>query len=215
MAFIVPDEIESYIHAHISSLGGQFEALAVETRETLPYPQMQVGPIEGRLLRMLVQISGAKRILEIGTYSGYSALAMASALPSDGSIITCDIDPVATSVAQRYFDKVSYGSQIEIRLGAALDTMQALIDARAQFDLVFIDADKGNYSAYFDAAMRLIPLGGLIVIDNALWSGAVLNPETDDALAIRQLNAKVSEDPRVEQVLLSVRDGIHIARKVA
>lgn len=214
MAFIVPDEIEQYTHDHTSPLGAVFDELAAETNKSLEFPQMQVGRIEGQLLRMLVQISGTQRVLEIGTYSGYSALAMASALPAAGNLITCDIDPVATAVAQRYFDKLAWGSKIEIRLGPALETMRALIDNSDQFDLVFIDADKTNYSRYFDAAMQLVPIGGLIVIDNALWSGSVLRPESDDAHAIRGLNAKIAEDPRVENVLLSVRDGIHITRKV-
>lgn len=214
MAFVVPDEIEQYIHQHTASLGELFDALAEETRETLPLPQMQVGRVEGQLLRMLIQLSGAARVLEIGTYSGYSALAMASALPAEGHLITCDIDPVATQVAQRYFDKAPWGSKIELRLGPAVDTMRDLVRAERRFDLVFIDADKTNYSNYFDAAMDLIPVGGLIVVDNALWSGAVLAPDSEDATAIAQLNEKIASDPRVEQVLLSVRDGIHLARKV-
>ena len=129
MAFVVPDEIEQYIHQHTASLGELFDALAEETRETLPLPQMQVGRVEGQLLRMLIQLSGAARVLEIGTYSGYSALAMASALPAEGHLITCDIDPVATQVAQRYFDKAPWGSKIELRLGPAVDTMRDLVRA--------------------------------------------------------------------------------------
>ena len=204
MAFIVPDEIERYIHEHTSPLGEVFEDLTVETNDTLAHPQMQVGRIEGQFLRMLVHLSGAKRILEVGTYSGYSALAM----------ITCDVDPVATAVAQRYFDAVAWGSKVTVRLGPALDTMRELIEGGERFDMVFIDADKTSYSRYFDAAMELVPVGGLVVVDNALWSGAVLRPETEDAHAIRRLNAKIAADTRVEQVLLSVRDGIHLARKV-
>ncbi len=214
MAFIVPDEIERYIHEHTSPLGEVFEDLTVETNDTLAHPQMQVGRIEGQFLRMLVHLSGAKRILEVGTYSGYSALAMASALPPEGQIITCDVDPVATAVAQRYFDAVAWGSKVTVRLGPALDTMRELIEGGERFDMVFIDADKTSYSRYFDAAMELVPVGGLVVVDNALWSGAVLRPETEDAHAIRRLNAKIAADTRVEQVLLSVRDGIHLARKV-
>jgi caffeoyl-CoA O-methyltransferase len=214
MAFVVPDEIEQYIHQHTASLGELFDTLAEETRETLPLPQMQVGRVEGQLLRMLIQLSGTSRVLEIGTYSGYSALAMASALPAEGHLVTCDIDPVATRVAQRYFDKAAWGSKIELRLGPALDTMRELVREERRFDLVFIDADKTNYVNYFNAAMDLIPVGGLIVVDNALWSGTVLAPNSDDATAIAQLNKTLASDPRVEQVLLSVRDGIHLARKV-
>ena len=213
MAFIVPDEIDRYVHAHTSEMPDIFRALAEETHANLPMPQMQIGRVEGQLLRLLVQLSGARRILEIGTYSGYSALAMASALPTDGALITCDVDPVATRVAQRFFDQTPWGNLIEIRLGPAAETMATLQEGGERFDLVFIDADKTNYANYYERAMSLIDTGGLIVLDNTLWSGTVVNPETEDARAIAETNARIAADSRVDQVLLSVRDGVLIVRK--
>lgn len=212
MISLLHEDIDRYVHDHTENLGPLFDELREETLANLAYPQMQVGRVEGQFLRTMVAVSGARRVLEIGTYSGYSALAMASALPDDGVLITCDIDPVATAVAQRYFDRAPWGHRIELRLGPALETMKTLQKAGARFDLVFIDADKINYPHYVNAAVDLMDPGKLILVDNTLWSGAVLSPETDDARAIRDTNAQIAADPRLEQVLLSVRDGIMMAR---
>ena len=206
--------IADYVHEHATPESVLFERLRDETQSTLAMPQMQVGRVEGALLRLLVSIAGAKRILEIGTYSGYSGLAMASALPSDGQLITCDVDPVATAVARRFFDQSGYGERITIRLAPALDTIAELAAEGQRFDLVFIDADKENYCAYWDAVLPLVPVGGLIIGDNTLWSGKVVDPQADSDHAIVAFNRKVADDPRVEQVLLSVRDGVMLARKV-
>jgi len=158
-------------------------------------------------------VSGARQVLEIGTFSGYSGLSMASALPAGGKLVTCDIDPKATAVARRYFDDSPWGDKIEIRLGPAIDTLRELRESGAQFDLVFIDADKGGYVDYYEAALPLLPAGGLVLADNTLWSGAVLDPREDSDHAIVRYNTHVARDERVEQVLLSVRDGVLMARK--
>ncbi|HEY8378861.1 MAG TPA: class I SAM-dependent methyltransferase, partial [Nannocystis sp.] len=156
----------------------------------------------------------ARSVLEIGTFSGYSALAMASVLPDDGTLVTCDIDPVATAVARRYFAESGYGHKIDLRLGPALDTIAALAAEGRRFDLVFIDADKQNYVNYWDAVLPLVPVGGLVLADNTLWSGRVLDPREDSDRAIVAFNRHVAADPRVEHVLLSVRDGVMLARKL-
>ena len=171
---------------------------------------MQVGRIEGAFLRMIVRLTGAKRVLEIGMFTGYSALCFAEALPDDGTIVTCDIDPAAEAIARSFFARSPHGKKIDVRMGPAKDTIAKL---SAPFDLVFIDADKTSYSAYYDAAFPLVRPGGLIIADNALWSGKVLDPQTDDARAIVAYNAKVAADSRVEKVMLTVRDGMLLARK--
>lgn len=210
---LIPEALADYVEDHALPEPELLSRLREETQANLPDPQMQVGRVEGALLRLLVAISGARRVLEIGTYSGYSALSMASALPPGGRLVTCDIDPKATAVARRYFDESPWRDAIEIRLGPALDTIAALAAAGEGFDLVFIDADKESYVEYFDAVMPLLPAGGLIVADNTLWSGRVLSPSSASDHAIVRFNAKVAADDRVEQVLLSVRDGVMLARK--
>ncbi|MEZ4383261.1 MAG: class I SAM-dependent methyltransferase [Nannocystaceae bacterium] len=211
---LLPPAIAEYVHEHTTPELALFRELRDETHASLSSPQMQVGRVEGAFLRLLVAISGAKRILEIGTFSGYSGLAMAAALPEGGALITCDVDPVATAVARRYFDASGYGDRISLRLGPALETIASLAAEGQRFDLVFIDADKENYSNYWDAVFPLVPCGGLIVADNTLWSGRVLDPREATDAAIVAFNRKVAEDPRVEQVLLSVRDGVMLSRKL-
>ena len=176
-------------------------------------PQMLTGPVEGTLLRMLIQVSGAKRVLEIGTFTGYSALSMAAGLPDDGALITCELDTEHARIAQSFFDRSPHGKKIRLRSGAALDTLHAL-PAEAQFDFVFIDADKENYVHYYEAVLPKLKPGGLIAADNTLWSGRVLKPKGQSDHAIVAFNAHVARDPRVEQELLSVRDGVLLVRKV-
>ena len=176
---------------------------------------MQVGRVEGAFLKLMVQITGACNVLELGTYSGYSALAMGSGLPEKGRLVTCDIDPIATSVARRYFDMSPWGDRIELRLGPAIETLRALGRDGARFDLVFIDADKENYVNYWEAVIPLVGDGGVILADNALWSGAVLDPTEPSDHGMVAFNSRVRDDDRVEQVLLSVRDGIMFCRKKA
>ena len=210
---LLPAAIAAYVREHTTSEAPLFADLREETLATRKSPQMQVGPVEGALLRLLVQLSGARSILEIGTFSGYSGLAMASALPDGGALITCDVDPVVTAVARRYFDQSGHGHKITIRLGPALDTIAELGARGHRFDLVFIDADKENYIRYWEAVLPLMPIGGLILADNTLWSGKVLSPRDPSDHGIVAFNTHVARDPRVEHVLLSVRDGIMLARK--
>lgn len=213
MLTIIPEALAQYVEAHSNPETELFQALRDETQATLPSPQMQVGRVEGALLRMLVQLTGARRVLEVGTYSGYSALAMASGLPDDGRLVTCDIDPVAAAVARKYFARSPHGHKIELRLGPAIKTIRALAEQGAGFDLVFIDADKPSYVDYYEAALPMLPSGGLVVADNTLWSGRVLDPKEESDHAIVRFNAHVAADERVDNVLLSVRDGVMLARK--
>lgn len=214
MISLIGAELEAYVTAHTTRESELFARLRAETQADLALPQMQVGPVEGAFLRLLVALHRPQTILEIGTFSGYSALAMASALPPGGQLITCDIDPVATAVATRYFAAAGLVDRITLRLAPALDTIRQLAAEGRRLDLVFIDADKSGYVDYWDAVLPLMPVGGLVVADNTLWSGKVLDPQDASDHAIVRFNAHVTADPRVEHVLLSVRDGIMLARKL-
>jgi caffeoyl-CoA O-methyltransferase len=211
VAFIVDEQVEGYAEEHTTPLGELFERLAEETRAKTSAPQMMVGRIEGRFLATLVRLSGARRILEFGTFTGYSSISMASALPADGRIITCDVDRESTAIARRYMDESGYGDKIEIRLGPALETIETL---EGLFDLVFIDADKPNYRAYYEAALPLLAEDGLIVVDNVLWSGRVVEADGDESTrAIKAFNEHVRADSRVVSVMLTVRDGMTLVQK--
>jgi caffeoyl-CoA O-methyltransferase len=214
MLSLIREDLADYVEQHTSPVPELLRELREETLRDLPYAQMQVGRVEGTLLRMLVHISGARRVLELGTFSGYSALCMASALPDDGKLVTCDIDPVATAVARKYFERSPHGGKIELRLGDAAQTLDELSKQAARFDFVFIDADKESYVRYWDAVIPMLPMGGIVVADNTLWSGKVLHPTSTSDRGIVAFNDRVAADDRVEHVLLSVRDGIMIARKV-
>jgi caffeoyl-CoA O-methyltransferase len=207
---LVPEPIELYAAAHSDPVPQLLDELREETYATMSFPQMQVGRIEGALLKMLVRLIGARRVVEIGMFTGYSALSIAEGLPDDGVLVTCDVDPKAEAIARRYFARSPHGKKIDVRMGPALDTIRKLAPP---LDFVFIDADKANYERYYEAALPLLRPGGLIVADNALWSGSVLDPKTDDARGIAALNDKVAADDRVEKVLLTVRDGMLFARK--
>lgn len=207
---LIPESIEAYAEAHSEPVAPLFEELRKETYASMRSPGMQVGRLEGDFLKLLVRLSRARRVLEIGMFTGYSGLMMAEGLPDDGELITCDVDPKAEEMARRYHAQSPHGRKIKIRMGPALDTIATL---QGPFDLVFIDADKGNYSRYFDAVLPLVRQGGLIVADNTLWSGRVLAPQSDDDRAIVAFNDKVAQDPRVEKVLLTVRDGMTLMLK--
>ncbi|MCA9649967.1 MAG: class I SAM-dependent methyltransferase [Myxococcales bacterium] len=213
MVPLISEALAEYVERHSAPEPELLTELRDETHARLSDPQMQVGRVEGALLRMLVQLSGARRILEVGTFSGYSALSMASGLPDEGRLVTCDIDPVATTVARRFFDRSPHGHKIELRLGPAIETIAALAAEGASFDLVFLDADKPTYLDYYEAVLPLLPAGGLVVADNTLWSGRVLDPRDGNDHGIVRFNAHVAADERVDQVLLSVRDGVMLARK--
>ena len=210
MESFINEAVEQFAHDHTEPESDLFLRLRDETYRDMNCPQMQVGRIEGRFLKMLVRLTGARRILEIGMFTGYSALMMAEGLPDDGKIVTCDVDPKAEAIARRYFAESPNGHKIEIRMGPALETIKTLSGA---LDMVFIDADKGNYSNYYEAVLPLVKTGGLIVADNVLWSGRVLHPEAPDDHAIVAFDKLVQSDPRVENVCLTVRDGMMLAWK--
>lgn len=209
-ALIMP-EIEAYAEAHSSAESEACRALREETCRRMELPQMMVGPLEAAFLKMMVGLLGARRVLEVGMFTGYSALSFAEALPDGGQVITCEIDHTAAAVARRYFAKSSHGHKIDIRMGPALDTLQGL---HGPFDLIFIDADKTNYLDYYRRAVEFLSPDGAILIDNVLWSGAVLlQPPPDRSTeAIQELNRIVASDPRVSAVLLTIRDGIFLIR---
>ena len=207
---LVPEAIDAYAAEHSEPVAPLFEALREETYASMQSPGMQVGRLEGNFLRLLVKLSGAKRALEIGMFTGYSGLMIASGLPEDGTLITCDIDPKAEAIARRAFAKSPVGHKIEIRMGPALKTIATL---KGPLDFVFIDADKENYLAYFEAVLPLLKTGGLLVADNTLWSGKVLSPQSTSDHAIVAFNDAVANDRRVDKVLLTVRDGMTLAVK--
>ena len=212
MRTIVAEEVEGYAEAHTTPPPSFLARLAEETRATLPIPAMLTGTLEGRLLELLVFASGAKRILELGTYSGYSALSMAAALPPGGMLVTCELNPGHAAFALRHIEASPYADRIELRLGPALETLRGLA---GPFDLVFIDADKVNYRNYYEAVLPLLSERGLIVVDNTLWGGQVLDEEdrSEETLAIRAFNDSLRDDPRVTCALLTVRDGVTLIRR--
>jgi caffeoyl-CoA O-methyltransferase len=209
----VSEDINAYAEAHTTPLPEHLVRLAEETRAALDFPEMLTGTLEGRFLEMLVWISGATRVLELGTYSGYSALAMAAALPPGGRIVTCEMRPEHAEFAQRHIDATPYADRIEIRVGPALETIATLA---GPFDLVFVDAHKPEYPDYYEAVLPLLADRGLIVFDNTLWSGRVLEGEDDrseQTAALRELNDRLAGDPRVVAVQLPVRDGVTLVRR--
>ncbi len=210
---IVPPEIEAYAHDHTSPRPALFDELRERTYASMASPHMQVGRVEGTLLKMLCALAGARRVLEVGTFTGYSALCMAEALPEDGEVVTCDIDPGAVEIARSFFARSPHGHKIRVCLGDALETIRAL-PLEPPFDVVFLDADKERYPDYYELALPRLRRGGLLIADNTLWSGRVLSPSADTDRGIAAFNARVTADPRVENVLLSVRDGVMLARKL-
>ena len=210
MITLSPDGIYEYAVSKTEPTQALLDELMTETKAKMERWQMLCGPIEGRFLKLMVLISQAKRILEIGCFTGYSALSMAEALPDDGTLTTLDIDPEAIKFATGYFKRSEHGRKINLIEGPALESLKTLTGT---FDLVFIDADKTNYPAYYEAVLPKLKTGGLILIDNVLWGGAVLDPKTDDDRAITKLNDIVSKDERVDRVLLTIRDGLFLVRK--
>lgn len=212
MENIVPQAIERYCAVHTNAASPLLRELEDYTRAHCQDAQMLTGPVEGALLQLLIQVSGARCVLEIGTFTGYSALTMAEALADEGRIITCEVKPEHARIAQSFFDRSPHGAKIEIRQGPALATIGALAPEE-QFDFAFLDADKENYVNYYDALVPLLHRGGLLVADNTLWSGRVLDPKEKNDRAIAAFNERVASDARVSRVLLSVRDGVTVARK--
>lgn len=211
MVFIASEEIERYAEAHTTPPSELQRRLAEETRETLRSPEMLTGIVEARLLEFLVFATRPRRVLELGTYSGYSSLAMASVLPPGGHIDTCEADEEHAAVARRYLDEAGVGDRVTIHVGPALETIEGL---EGEFDFVFIDADKANYPAYYEALVPRLSPHGLMALDNTLWSGAVAEPDDSPRTQMFvELNARIASDPRVVAVVLTVRDGVTLVRR--
>jgi predicted O-methyltransferase YrrM len=178
---------------------------------------MQIGPVQGQLFALLVELTGARRTLEVGTFRGYSALWVALALPDDGTLVACDVNEEWTAVARRHWQEAGVAHKIDLRLAPAVETLDALLEAgdAGTFDFAFIDADKASYDAYYERALRLVRPGGLIAVDNTLWSGKVADPSAGDAdtEALRAFNVKVRDDQRVTMSLLPIGDGVTLARR--
>lgn len=187
--------------------------------ETAQHPrsQMQIAPEQGQFMRLLVELLGVKQALEIGVFTGYSALSVALALPPDGELVACDVSEEYTAIAQRYWQQAGVADKIDLRIAPALDTLAALLaEGRANtFDFAFIDADKINYEAYYERALELVRPGGLIAVDNVLWYGRVADPQTEapSTRTIQAFNAKLHQDERVSISLVPIGDGVTLARK--
>ena len=211
MIEMTPALIEEYATRHTTPLSELHERLWRETHDKTTRPQMMVGPLEGALLRFLARLTQAQRILEIGMFTGYSSLAWAEALPPHGQLITLDVNPETSEIAKRYFQESPNGHKIELKFGPALETLKTL---QGPFDLCFIDANKSEYSDYYEICIGLVRQGGLIVLDNMLQRGKVLDPNDESSRSISTLNQRILDDPRVENVLLPLRDGIMLVYKL-
>jgi predicted O-methyltransferase YrrM len=209
---IVPDELDAYAEAHTTPPEPLMAELAQETRATMSSPGMLTGTVEGRFLEQLVFALQAKRVCELGTFTGYSSLSMAAGLPEGGHIDTCEVSEEHAEVARRYHAQSPYGDRITIHMGPALQTIEGL---GGEWDFVFIDADKENYGNYYEALVPRLKPTGLMAIDNTLWSGRVLDEDDDSQAtrAIRELNDRIAGDERVVAVQLTVRDGVTLLRR--
>jgi len=213
-------EITPKLYDYMLSVSSRETTLMARLREetaTMPGAGMQIPPIQGQFLAFLVSLIGARRGIEIGTFTGYSALWVAMALPADGKLICCDVNEKTTAVARRHWREAGIDNKIELRLAPALDTLHSLLASggAGTFDYVFIDADKENYDAYYERSLALVRQGGLIVFDNMLWGGAVADgrKRDPDTLALKALNAKLHSDKRIDLSLLYIGDGVTLARK--
>ncbi len=211
----VDDRVSDYL-TQSSREPGVLKSLRSETA-SLPMARMQISPEQGKFLGLLVELVGARRIVEVGVFTGYSSLSMALALPADGQIIACDVNAEWTSIASRHWEEAGVAHKLDLRLAPALETLDELIaqDQAGSFDLVFIDADKENYGNYYEKSLTLLRAGGLIVVDNVLWSGRVADESIRDTEteAIRALNERAKSDSRVTSSLVPVGDGVLLARK--
>jgi len=210
---VVAKEAEEYALDHTTPMSALLEEVEHFTLTKAAYPSMLTGRVEGHFLQMVVQLSGARHIVDIGTFTGYSALAMAEVLPDDGELLTIEKSEEHARIAHSFFDRSSSKHKITLRTGEALEILKALPDAKT--DLVFIDADKRNYIAYYRESMRIVRTGGLILADNALWYGRIFDPKDDDSRAVSAFNELVKKDSRAEKLFLTIRDGIYLIRKLA
>ena len=213
---VVTDDIHQYIVDYSVRDSDLLARLRAETSK-LPMAEMQIGPEQGQFMALLAKLINAKRCIEIGVFTGYSALVVALALPDDGTIVACDVSEKWTSIGRRYWKEAGVDHKIDLRLQPALRTLDDLIAAgeSGTYDYAFIDADKPNYDAYYERVLPLLRPGGLILIDNVLWSGRVADPKANDAdtIAFRNLNAKLHKDERIDVSLLGIGDGVTVGRK--
>jgi predicted O-methyltransferase YrrM len=212
----ISDELAAYVRHYGTR---EPDVLARLREETAPIPQhgMQIAPEQGALLALLVELVGARRCIEVGTFTGYSSTAVALALPDDGQLVCCDVSEEWTTLARRYWGEAGVAEKIDLRIAPAAETLDQLLAAgeEGRFDFAFIDADKAGYDGYYERLLRLVRRGGLIALDNMLWGGAVLDEDSDDGdtKAIRALNAKLATDDRVSLCLLPIADGVTLARR--
>ena len=208
---LVANTVDHYCERHSKSPSTALQRLAQATHERSEWAIMLVGAVEASFLQLLIKTQGAQRVLEIGTFTGYSALAMAEALPEHGELITLDINEDSTAIAREFWAQSPHGHKISLQLGTALESLNHL---EGHFDLIFIDADKHNYPHYWEACVPRLNPGGLIVVDNVFLGGQALNPENEVAAAVDQMNQMAHADPRVDTTMLSIRDGILVGRRI-
>jgi predicted O-methyltransferase YrrM len=217
-SFLLPDAIANYAERTWITEPDVLRDLRTETAATMADPNMQISPDLGQFLTVLLKGIGARRTVEVGVFTGYSSMVTALAVPEDGRVVACDVSEEFTSMARRYWAKAGVAGKIDLRIGPALDTLDAMIGQgeEGRFDFAFIDADKGNYWGYFERCLRLLRQGGLIAADNVLWNGRVADEsdQEDSTKAIRDFNQRVHEDPRVVASLVPIGDGLTLAVKV-
>ncbi|MBE7385574.1 MAG: class I SAM-dependent methyltransferase [Leptolyngbya sp. SIO1E4] len=213
-------KLHSHLYEYLLSVSLREPEILTQLRQETaqhPHGNMQIAPDQGQFMALLVKLMGAKKILEIGTFTGYSALWMALALPDDGTLIACDVNEDYTAIAQRYWQAAGVNAKIDLHIAPALDTLDRLLTTgqAGTFDFAFIDADKTNYPPYYEKSLDLLRPGGLMAIDNVIWGGAVADPnKTDpDTLALRSLNQALHQDQRIELSLLPIADGLTLALK--
>ncbi len=213
-------QMEDALHAYYIESTLREPDLFRELREetaSLPESNMQISPEQGQFMRVLIELMGARKTVEIGTFTGYSALSVASALPEDGRLVACDVSEVWTAIGKRYWEAAGVAEKIDLRIGPGTETLDQLIEEgeAGSFDFAFIDADKTGYDTYYEKCLVLLRQGGLITIDNTLWGGKIANPSDNDSdtLAIRDLLVKVRDDKRVSSSLVPIGDGLLLARK--
>ena len=213
-SFFLSPEVHAYLVAHGTPPDPILEELAQETRKVGPLAIMQVAPEQGALLTLLTRLVGARRAIEVGTFTGYSSLCIARGLPAGGELLCCDVSEEWTAVARRFWEKAGVADKIELRIAPAADTLRAL-PAREDWDLAFIDADKPGYPVYYEEILRRLRPGGLILVDNVLWMGRVADPSAQDPAtnAIRAFNDLVARDERVDRVMIPLSDGLTLVRK--
>ena len=213
-SFFLDSDLHAYLLAHGTPPDAILRELAEETVARLgPLAGMQIAPEQGAFMTLLARVMGARRAIEVGTFTGYSALCIARGLPDDGRLLCCDVSEEWTAIGRPYWEKAGVSQRIDLRIGPAVETLRALPEERV-FVLAFVDADKPSYALYYEELLRRVRPGGLILVDNVLWGGAVLDSERDDAntLAIRAFNEQVAGDERVDAVMLAISDGLSLLR---